>query len=73
MNFVEYYLLFCQKKDRFALKDVSLINCMKHNISYITQLIIFFWWIIEGKKLFIFSKYIQAFSKIDEEFQQLKH
>ncbi len=36
MSFVEYYLLFCQKKDCFALEDASLIDCMKHNISYIT-------------------------------------
>ncbi len=43
MSFVEYYLLFCQKKDCFALEDASLINCMKRNVSYITQLIIFFW------------------------------
>ncbi len=73
MSFAEYYLLFCQKKDRFTLEDVSLIDCMKRNISYITQLIVFFWWIIENKKLFIFLKYIQAFLKIDEELQQLKH
>ncbi len=73
MSFVEYYLLFCQKKDCFALEDASLIDCMKRNVSYITQLIVFFWWIIENKKLFIFPKYIQAFSKIDEELQQLKH
>ncbi len=73
MSFVEYYLLFCQKKDHFALEDASLIDCMKRNVSYITQLIVFFWRIIESKKLFIFSQYIQAFSKIDEELQQLKH
>jgi len=42
MSFVEYYLLFCQKKDRFALEDASLIDCMKRNVSYITQLIVFF-------------------------------
>ncbi len=73
MSFAEYYLLFCQKKDRFALEDASLIDCMKRNVSYITQLIAFFWRIIESKKLFIFSKYVQAFSEIDEELQQLKH
>ncbi len=73
MSFAEYYLLFCQKKDRFALEDASLIDCMKRNVSYITQLIVFFWRIIESKKLFIFSKYVQAFLKIDEELQQLKH
>ncbi len=73
MSFVEYYLLFCQKKDRSALEDASLIDCMKRNVSYITQLTAFFWRIIESKKLFTFSEYVQAFSKIDEELQQLKH
>jgi len=42
MSFAEYYLLFCQKKDRFALEDASLIDCMKRNVSYITQLTVFF-------------------------------
>ncbi len=73
MSFAEYYLLFCQKKDRFALEDASLIDCMKRNVSYITQLTAFFWRTIENKKFFTFPEYVQAFSKIDEELQQLKH
>jgi len=73
MSFAEYYLLFCQKKDRSALEDASLIDCMKRNVSYITQLTAFFWRTIEGKKPSTFPEYVQAFSETDEELQQLKH
>ncbi len=34
-SFVDYYNLFYQKKEHFLIKDFSLIDCMKHNVSYI--------------------------------------
>ena len=46
---------------------------MKHNVNYITQVIIFFWQNLDEIRSFIFHQWIQAFFKIDEEFQQLKH
>jgi len=73
MSFAEYYLLFCQKKDRSALEDASLIDCMKRNVSYTTQLAAFSWRTTEGKKPSTFPEYVQAFSETDEELQQLKH
>jgi hypothetical protein len=38
MNFEKYYNLFSQKKNRFKMKDASLIDAMKFNVSYFTQL-----------------------------------
>ncbi len=55
------------------MKDFSLIDCMKHNVSYIIQVIIFFWRNLNETRSFIFHQWVQAFFKIDEKLQQLKH
>ena len=55
------------------MNDASLIDCLKRNINYVTQLTAFFWWDSDGKWLSIFYKYVQAFTETDEELQQLKH
>ena len=73
MSFTDYYHLFSQKKECSWINDTSLINCLKRNINYVTQFIIFFWWISEGKQSSIFYKHVQAFTETDEELQQLKH
>ncbi len=72
-SFVDYYNLFYQKKECFLMKDFSLIDCLKRNVNYFTQVIIFFWWNLDETWSFIFHQWVQAFSDIDEEFQQLKH
>ncbi len=41
-SFVNYYNLFYQKKEYSLMKDFSLIDCLKHNVNYFTQIIIFF-------------------------------
>ncbi len=41
-NFVNYYNLFYQKKECSLMKDFSLIDCLKRNVNYFTQVIIFF-------------------------------
>jgi len=41
-NFVDYYNLFYQKKEHSLMKDFSLIDCLKRNVNYFTQVIIFF-------------------------------
>ncbi len=43
-NFVDYYNLFYSKKECFLMKDFSLIDCLKRNVNYFTQVIVFFWW-----------------------------
>ncbi len=72
-NFVNYYNLFYQKKECSLMKDFSLIDCLKRNVNYFIQVVIFFWWNFNETRSFIFHQWVQAFSDIDEELQQLKH
>jgi len=72
-SFVDYYNLFYQKKECFLMKDFLLIDCMKRNVSYIIQVVVFFWRNFNEIQSFIFHQWIQAFFEIDEELQQLKH
>ncbi len=65
-SFVDYYNLFYQKKKCSLMKDFSLINCMKRNVNYFTQVIIFFWWNLNETQSFIFHQWIQAFSDINK-------
>jgi len=43
-NFFDYYNLFYQKKEHSLMKDFLLIDCLKCNVNYFTQVIILFWW-----------------------------
>ncbi len=72
-NFVNYYNLFYQKKECSLMKDFSLTDCLKRNVNYFTQVIIFFWRNLDEIQSFIFHQWVQAFFDINEEFQQLKH
>ena len=72
-SFVDYYNLFYQKKEHSLMKDFLLIDCLKCNVNYFTQVVIFFWWNLNKTWSFIFHQWIQAFSDINEELQQLKH
>ena len=49
------------------MNNVSLIDCLKCYINYVTQLAAFSWWGSDGKWPFIFYEYIQAFTETDEE------
>ena len=73
MTFAEYYQLFCQKKDRSCMEEASLIDCLKRNVNYATQLATFSWRTINGKRPCTFQEWVQAFTDTDEELQQLKH
>ncbi len=72
-NFVNYYNFFYQKKKCSLMKDFSLIDCLKHNVNYFTQVIVFFWQNLDETQLFIFHQWVQAFFNINEELQQFKH
>ena len=72
-SFVDYYNLFYQKKECSLMKDFSLIDCLKRNVNYFTQVVVFFWRNLDETRSFIFHQWVQAFSDIDEELQQLKH
>jgi len=41
-SFVDYYNLFYQKKEHSLMKDFSLIDCLKRNVNYFTQVVVFF-------------------------------
>ncbi len=72
-NFVNYYNLFYQKKECSLMKDFSLTDCLKRNVNYFTQVIVFFWRNLNETQSFIFHQWVQAFFDINKEFQQLKH
>ena len=55
------------------MNNVSLIDCLKRNVNYATQLAAFSWQGSDGKWPSIFYEYVQAFTETDEELQQLKH
>jgi len=72
-SFVDYYNLFYQKKECSLMKDFLLIDCLKCNVNYFTQVVVFFWRNLNETRSFIFHQWVQAFSDINEELQQLKH
>ncbi len=72
-SFVNYYNFFYQKKEYSLMKNFSLIDCLKRNVNYFTQVIAFFWRNLDETQSFIFHQWVQAFFDIDEELQQLKH
>ena len=55
------------------MNNASLVDCLKRNVNYITQLAAFSWQGSDGKWPSIFYEYVQAFTETDEELQQLKH
>ena len=55
-NFVDYYNLFYQKKEHSLMKDFSLIDCLKCNVNYFTQVIVFFSWNLDETQSFIFHQ-----------------
>ena len=73
MSFAKYYHLFSQKKECSQMDNASLVDCLKRNVNYATQLAAFSWQGSDGKQPFIFYEYVQAFTETDEELQQLKH
>ena len=73
MSFAKYYHLFSQKKECFWMNNASLIDCLKHNVNYVTQLAAFSWQGSDRKWLSTFYEYVQAFTETDKELQQLKH
>ncbi len=72
-SFIDYYNLFYQKKECSLMKNFSLIDCLKRNVNYFTQVVVFFWRNLDETRSFIFHQWVQAFFDIDEELQQLKH
>jgi hypothetical protein len=74
MNFEKYYNLFSQKKNRFKIKNASLINAMKFNVSYFTQLIVLMYRVLEiNQRLIIFDKHVIMWLETNRELRQIRH
>ena len=73
MSFVKYYQLFCQKKDRSGMKEASLIDCFKCNVTYTVQQQLISYRNLSDIKSIIFQDHINAYLDIDDGIQQLHH
>ena len=73
MPFHEYYHKFCQKKERSRIDDPSLLDCLRHNINYSTQIAAFNWRDTYGRSPVTFDNHIKAFSECNAKIAQLKY
>ena len=73
MSFVKYYQLFCQKKDHSDMKEASLIDCFKHNVTYTVQQQLILYRNPDGTKSITFQDYVNTYLNIDNRIQQLRH
>ena len=73
MSFVKYYQLFCQKKDRSGMKEASLIDCFKRNVTYTVQQQLISYRNPDGTKPITFQDHVNAYLNIDNGIQQLHH
>lgn len=71
--FLEYYQLFCQKKDRSGMDDPTLVDCYKRNVNYNLQLASLPRVTATGQRPMTFADYTQVFMLVDEELRQLQH
>ena len=67
------YQLFCQKKDHSGMKEASLIDCFKHNVTYTVQQQLISYRNSDGTKLITFQDHVNAYLNIDDRIQQLHH
>ena len=73
MPFHEYYHKFCQKKERSRMDDPSLLDCLKHNVNYGTQVSAFNWRDEYGHRPVSFDDHVKAYAECDANLAQLKH
>ena len=69
MSFVKYYQLFCQKKDHSDMKEASLIDCFKHNVTYAVQQQLISYRNPDGIKPITFQDHVNAYLNIDDRIQ----
>ena len=73
INFVKYYQLFCQKKNRFDIKKASLIDCFKRNVIYAVQQQFISYKNFDDTKSIIFQNHVNAYLDINDEIQQFRY
>ena len=55
------------------MEDTSLVNALQRNVNYNTQLSAISWRTPKGQEPSTFDEQVQAYSKIDNKFRQLKY
>ena len=73
MPFDEYHNLLTQKRERSEMEDESLIDAMKDNVNYTTQLASIAWRLPNGQRPKTFAEYVKMYSEVDRESRQIKH
>lgn len=73
MSFLEYYQLFCKKKERSRLDDVSLVDCYRRNVSYQLQVSALPRTTMAGHRPITFQDYTEVFRTVDEELRQIQY
>ena len=69
MSFIKYYQLFCQKKNHSDMKEASLIDYFKHNVTYAVQQQLISYRNSDGVKSITFQDHINAYLNIDDRIQ----
>jgi hypothetical protein len=74
MNFEKYYNLFSQKKNRFKMKNLLLINVMKFNFSYFAQSVVLMYQVSEfNQRLITFDEHVIIWLKTNLELRQIRY
>jgi hypothetical protein len=74
MSFEKYYNLFSQKKNRFKMKNTSLIDAMKFNVSYFTQSVVLMYRVSEiNQRLITFDEHVTMWLETNRELRQIRH
>jgi hypothetical protein len=74
MSFEKYYNLFSQKKNRFKMKNASLIDAMKFNVSYFTQSATLMYRVSEiNQRSITFDEHVTMRLETNRELRQIRH
>jgi hypothetical protein len=74
MSFEKYYNLFFQKKNRFKMKNASLIDAMKFNVSYFTQAAVLMYRVSEiNQRSITFDEHVTMWLETNRELRQIRH
>jgi hypothetical protein len=74
MSFEKYYNLFFQKKNRFKMKDASLIDAMKFNVSFFTQSVVLMYRVLKiNQRSITFDEHVTMWLETNRELRQIRH
>jgi hypothetical protein len=74
MSFEKYYNLFSQKKNRFKMKNAFLMNVIKININYFTQLTTLMYRVSKiNQRSITFDEHVIMWLKTNRDLRQIRH